>query len=168
MCTIRHSPDHCPKNSRFVSEYNKYLLPGASSGERKIEKHNYIVNDEATILLRNSVRVKKSGVLYGRGWVVKDRRRKIVTFNQMIRETIFGGENESYCKDYKDSQFSSGDVKILELIFTINATTQRYPGKEPSIKELLPTHLLMAMSVKDHLDQRLMHGGAAHCRWYQP
>lgn len=70
-------------------------------------------------------------MLYGREWVVKDRRRKIVTFNQMIRETIFGGENASYYKDDKDSQFSSGDVKILELIFTINDTTQRYLGKEP-------------------------------------
>lgn len=52
-----------------------------------------------------------------------------MTFNQMIRETIFGGENTSCYKDDKDSQFSSGDVKILELIFTINNTNQRYLGK---------------------------------------
>lgn len=61
-----------------------------------------------------------------------------MTFKQMIRETIFGGENASCYKDDKDSQFSSGDVRILELIFTINDTNQRYLGKEPSIKELLP------------------------------
>lgn len=165
MCTIRHSPDHCPKNSGFGGEYNKYLLPGVSSGERKIEKHKYIVKEKATILLRNGVRVKKSRVLYARGWVVKDRKKKIVTFNQVIRETIFGGENAS-C--YKDAQFSSSDVKIVELIFTINDTTQRCLGKKPSIKELLPAHLLMAMSVKDCLDQRLLDGGAARHRWYQP
>lgn len=167
MCTIRHSLDHCPKNSGLGSEYNKYLLPGVSSGERKIEKHRYIVNEEATIL-RNGVHVKKSRVLYARGWVVKDRKKKIVTFNQMIRETIFGGEIASCYKDDKDSQFSSGDVKIVELIFTINDTTQRCLGKKPSIKELLSAHLLMAMSVKDCLDQRLLDGGAARRRWYQP
>lgn len=61
-----------------------------------------------------------------------------MTFNQMIRETIFGGENASCYKDDKDSQFSSGDVKTLELIFTTNDTTQRYLGKEPPFKELLP------------------------------
>lgn len=42
-----------------------------------IEKHKYIVNEEATILLRNGVRVKKSRVLYARGWVVKDRKKKM-------------------------------------------------------------------------------------------
>lgn len=66
MCTVHHSLGHCPENSGFGSEYNKYVLPGVSSGERKIEKHKYIVNEEATILLRNGVCIKKSRVLYGR------------------------------------------------------------------------------------------------------
>lgn len=62
-----------------INIYSQEFL--VEKGKEKNIKHKYVLNEEAIVVLRNSGQVKESRVLHGRGWVVKDRRRTIVTFS---------------------------------------------------------------------------------------